>query len=70
VRKKNTKNNLKILIGNLELEQEKLKETLVIARWLNSRLQDQLDIIEYWVDELAKMYDRILQKKEWGDSGE
>ena len=70
MRKKNTKNNLKILIGNLELEQEKLKETLVIARWLNSRLQDQLDIIEYWVDELAKMYDRILQKKEWGDSGE
>jgi len=61
---KKTKNNLKIIVGNLELEQERLKETLVIARWLNSRLQDQLDIIEYWVDELTKIHDKILRRKE------
>jgi hypothetical protein len=48
---------------DIRMEIDSLKEILSIARWLNSRLQDQIDIIEYWVEELEKSYNRLVGEK-------
>jgi DNA repair exonuclease SbcCD ATPase subunit len=48
---------------DMKIEIDALKEILSIARWLNSRLQDQIDNIEYWVEELEKSYNRLVGEK-------
>ena len=48
---------------DIRIEIDSLKEILSIARWLNSRLQDQIDNIEYWVEELEKSYNRLVGEK-------
>jgi hypothetical protein len=48
---------------DIRMEIDSLKEILLVARWLNSRLQDQIDIIEYWVEELEKSYNRLVGEK-------
>jgi hypothetical protein len=47
----------------MKMEIDTLKEILLVARWLNSRLQDQIDIIEYWVEELEKSYNKLVGEK-------
>jgi hypothetical protein len=48
---------------DMKMEIDTLKEILLVARWLNSRLQDQIDIIEYWVEELEKSYNKLVGEK-------
>jgi len=48
---------------DIRMEIDSLKEILLVARWLNSRLQDQIDIIEYWVEELEKSYNKLVGEK-------
>jgi DNA repair exonuclease SbcCD ATPase subunit len=48
---------------DMKIEIDALKEILSIARWLNSRLQDQIDNVEYWVEELEKSYNRLVGEK-------
>jgi len=49
---------------DIRMEIDSLKEILLVARWLNSRLQDQIDNIEYWVEELEKSYNRLVGEGE------
>jgi DNA repair exonuclease SbcCD ATPase subunit len=51
---------------DIKMEIDSLKEILSIARWLNSRLQDQIDNIEYWVEELEKSYNKLVGEKKGG----
>jgi len=48
---------------DMKIEIDALKEILLVARWLNSRLQDQIDNIEYWIEELEKSYNRLVGEK-------
>jgi len=47
----------------IKMEIDSLKEVLLLARWLNSRLQDQIDNIEYWLEELEKSYNKLVGEK-------
>ena len=48
---------------DIRMEIDSLKEILSVARWLNLRLQDQIDNIEYWVEELEKSYNKLVGEK-------
>jgi DNA repair exonuclease SbcCD ATPase subunit len=52
----------------IKMEIDSLKEVLLLARWLNSRLQDQIDNIEYWLEELEKSYNKLVSEGEKHDS--
>jgi len=44
----------------IKSEIDSLKEILLVAKWLNSKLEDEINSIEYWVEELEKSYNTLI----------